>query len=145
MTTAVFPDMRPCSAVGVDVSGTHSASIFRTVRKNELKYKAVPVLNQAPRHEDAWEMEEYLHGGEWSASRPGRFISDWVGCRDCAEDKNILPLPTARRPRLGRVSHRGLLFGTRYSGHARREKASSCRRSLKDTARLTLTGILLRF
>jgi hypothetical protein len=62
----------------------------------------------------------------------------------CGEDKNILPLPAARRPPLGRVSYRGLLFGKRYSGHSRRE-ASSCRQSLKDTTRLILTGMLLRF
>jgi len=56
-----------------------------------VRQKAVPVFNQAPRHED---VEVQLHaltsalgGGDWSVSRPeGRvpgihWIRDWVGTR----------------------------------------------------------------
>jgi hypothetical protein len=72
------------------------------LRHRESKGKVVPVLfNSAPRHEGALREWRYssthsltstLDGGEWSASRPGRFaprerapdthwIGGWVGPR----------------------------------------------------------------
>lgn len=50
---------------------------WRSVLFTHVKLKVVPVNDQAPRHEDEWEMEEVqlhaflsseLHGGELSAS-----------------------------------------------------------------------------
>jgi hypothetical protein len=53
----------------------------------------VPLLNQAPTHEDGWwsgglaQRFSALDGGEWSALRPGRFTAwkkvsstIWMGC-----------------------------------------------------------------
>jgi hypothetical protein len=69
--------------------------VLRHRRWVKVNGKAVPVLNLAPRHEDVlgeWRyssthsLTSALDGGEWSASRPGRFTprtrapcTHWIG------------------------------------------------------------------
>jgi hypothetical protein len=90
--------------------------------RNELytfkgKLKIVPLHNQAPRNEDVLEEWRYssthsltsaLDGGEWSASRPGRFtpterkpcthwIGGWVGPRACLDTVSMRKIPSPRR------------------------------------------------
>jgi hypothetical protein len=84
---------------------------------DRLKVKLSPCFNWAPRHEDILKEWRYssthsstlaLDGGEWSASRPGRFtpreraagthwIGGWVGPR-VGVDKNSRPRPGLKPP-----------------------------------------------
>jgi hypothetical protein len=71
-----------------------------------------------------------LDGGEWSASRPGRFIpeerspgtywiGDWVGPRsglDDVEKRKFLNLPGLELRPLGRPTRRQSLYRLRYHG-----------------------------
>jgi hypothetical protein len=81
------------------------------------KGKVVPVLNEAPRHEGLlgeWRyifthsLTSALDGGEWSASRPGRFtskerdpgthwIGGWVGPRAVLDVVVKRKIPSSRR------------------------------------------------
>jgi hypothetical protein len=81
------------------------------------KGKVVPVLNQAPRHEDVlgeWRyssthsLTSAVDGDDWSASRPGRFtpregapgthwIGGWVGPRAVLDAVVKRKIPSSRR------------------------------------------------
>jgi hypothetical protein len=85
--------------------------------KGKGEGKVVPVLNQAPRHEDVvgeWRyssthsLTSALDGGEWSASRPSRFtptkrapgthwIGGWAGPRAVLEAVVKRKIPSPRR------------------------------------------------
>jgi hypothetical protein len=117
----------------------YAALILKERNDDKKKVKlSLCLTNYAPRHEDIWRVDVYIHifltsalvGSEWSISHPCRFtpeerapgtrwIGGWVGPTaglDDVEKRKFLTLPGFELRPLGRPAFSQSLYRLRYPG-----------------------------